>query len=100
MPYLDRMGVFDAVPKVGQGTWEIEQSDRKQAIRALQRGIELGLTHIDTAEMYGTGKAEEIVGEAIKGRRDEVFVVSKVLPQNASHQRTIKSCEEIGRAHV
>ena len=86
------MSVFDAVPKVGQGTWGIE-SDGKQAIRVLRRGIELGLTHIDTAEMYGDGKAEEIVGEAIEGLRDELFIVSKVLPRNASYERTLRSCD-------
>ncbi len=85
--------VFEDVSRVGQGTWNIEQDDRKTAIRALQRGIELGLGHIDTAEMYGSGKAEQIVAEAIKGRRDEVFIVSKVLPRNASYTKTVRACE-------
>ena len=89
----DRMGVFDRVSKVGQGSWELELGDRKSNVRALRRGIELGLTHIDTAEMYGSGRVEEVVGEAIKGLRDQVFVVSKVLPKNASYERTIKACE-------
>src|SRR5687767_14857145 len=80
-----RMGVFATVPRVGQGTWQIEADDKRRAIRALQRGFELGLTHVDTAEMYGDGRAEELVAEAIEGRRDEIFLVSKVLPQHASY---------------
>ncbi len=71
----------------------MEQCDRAVAIRALQRGVDLGATHIDTAEMYGNGAAEEIVGEAIQGRRDEVYLVSKVLPSNASRAGTIAACE-------
>jgi diketogulonate reductase-like aldo/keto reductase len=86
------MGVFAKVPRVGQGTWQIE-GDRKKAVRALKRGFELGLTHVDTAEMYGSGKAEQIVAEAIAGMRDEVFIVSKVLPNHASYQGTKKACE-------
>ena len=81
------------VPVIGQGTWYLEQRDRRTAIDTLRRGIDLGMTHIDTAEMYGSGKAEEIVGEAIEGRRDEVFLVSKVLPQNASREGTVAACE-------
>jgi hypothetical protein len=68
---------------IGQGTWYIEEGDPASAIAALRRGIDLGMNHIDTAEMYGAGAAEELVGDAIAGRRDEVFLVSKVLPQNA-----------------
>jgi diketogulonate reductase-like aldo/keto reductase len=79
---------------VGQGTWYIERGDRKAAVAALRRGLDLGMTHIDTAEMYGSGRAEEIVGEAIAGRRDEVFLVSKVLPQNASRRGTVAACEQ------
>ena len=79
------------LPVIGQGTWYIDASDRALAIAALRRGIDLGMNHIDTAEMYGD--AEEIVGEAIAGRRDEVFLVSKVLPQNASRAGTIHACE-------
>ena len=82
-----------AVAAIGQGTWFIEQARRADAVKALQHGIDLGLTHIDTAEMYGDGAAEEIVGEAIKARRDEVFLVSKVLPWNASYDGTIAACE-------
>src|SRR3990170_2977811 len=81
------------VPAIGQGTWAMEGGDRAQTIAALRRGLDLGMTHIDTAEMYGGGVVEEIVGEAIAGRRDEVFLVSKVLPENASRQGTIRACE-------
>jgi diketogulonate reductase-like aldo/keto reductase len=62
-------------------------------VAALQRGLDLGLTHIDTAEMYGDGAAERVVGHAIRGRRDEVFLVSKVLPSHADHQGTLQACE-------
>ncbi|HKN00631.1 MAG TPA: aldo/keto reductase [Candidatus Binataceae bacterium] len=81
------------VPVIGQGTWYLETAERNRAIAALRHGIELGMTHIDTAEMYGSGQAEELVGEAIVGRRDEVFVVSKVLPHNATRRGTIAACE-------
>ncbi|HKU66513.1 MAG TPA: aldo/keto reductase [Candidatus Baltobacteraceae bacterium] len=84
------------VPVIGQGTWDIPESGarREEAIRALRRGIELGLTHIDTAEMYGSGAAEEIVGEAIAGTpRESLFVTSKVLPSNASYKGTLSACE-------
>ncbi len=79
-----------AVPAIGQGTWQIS-APRKQAVLALQRGCELGLTHIDTAEMYEG--AEAVVAEAIEGRREQVFLVSKVLPSNASRAGTIAACE-------
>ncbi|HTQ79116.1 MAG TPA: aldo/keto reductase [Thermoanaerobaculia bacterium] len=88
---LGRTGV--EVPIVGQGTWNLERADRRQAIRALQRGLDAGMSHIDTAEMYGRGRVEELVGEAIAGRRQEVFLVSKVLPENASRQGTLAACE-------
>ncbi|MGY3505193.1 aldo/keto reductase [Bradyrhizobium sp. USDA 4471] len=78
---------------IGQGTWYIEEGDRGSAIAALRRGIDLGMNHIDTAEMYGAGAAEELVGDAISGRRDEIFLVSKVLPQNASRLGTKIACE-------
>jgi diketogulonate reductase-like aldo/keto reductase len=81
------------VPVIGQGTWNIEQGDAGTAIAALRRGLDLGMTHIDTAEMYGSGAAEELVGKAIASRRDEVFLVSKVLPHNASRSGTIAACE-------
>jgi diketogulonate reductase-like aldo/keto reductase len=79
------------VSVVGQGTWYIDRGDRASAVAALRRGIDLGMTHIDTAEMYGD--AELVVAEAIAGRRDQVFVVSKVLPSNASRRGTIAACE-------
>jgi diketogulonate reductase-like aldo/keto reductase len=78
---------------IGQGTWCIENGDRGAAIAALRRGLELGMTHIDTAEMYGSGAAERLIAEAIVGRRDEIFLVSKVLPQNASRNGTISACD-------
>jgi diketogulonate reductase-like aldo/keto reductase len=79
------------VPVIGQGTWYIDRGDRKGAVAALRHGIELGMIHIDTAEMYGD--AELVVAEAIAGRRDDVFLVSKVLPSNASRRGTITACE-------
>jgi diketogulonate reductase-like aldo/keto reductase len=79
------------VSVIGQGTWYIDRGDRTGAVAALRSGIDLGMTHIDTAEMYGD--AEPVVAEAIAGRRDEVFVVSKVLPSNASRRGTITACE-------
>jgi diketogulonate reductase-like aldo/keto reductase len=81
------------VPVIGQGTWYDETDDRNAAIAALRQGLDLGTTHIDTAEMYLSGGAEEWVAEAIKGRRDEIFLVSKVLPENASRKGTIAACE-------
>jgi len=81
------------VPVIGQGTWNLERDNRKEAIRALQRGLDLGLTHIDTAEMYGSGRVEELVGAAIAGRRDQVFLASKVLPSNGSRAGTVAACE-------
>jgi diketogulonate reductase-like aldo/keto reductase len=86
------------VSAIGQGTWYIEAARRGEAVAALRRGLDLGIGHIDTAEMYGSGAAEEIVGEAIAGRRDEAFVVSKVLPHNASREGTRAACERsLGR---
>lgn len=81
------------VSAIGQGGWYIERGQRREAVAALRRGLDLGLTHIDTAEMYGDGRSEEIIGEAISERRDEVFLVSKVLPHNASRAGTIAACE-------
>lgn len=81
------------VPVIGQGTWYGDDENRAAAIAALRRGIELGMTHIDTAEMYLDGAAEEWVAEATAGRRDEVFLVSKVLPANASRSGTVAACE-------
>jgi diketogulonate reductase-like aldo/keto reductase len=79
------------VSVIGQGTWYIDRGDRKGAVAALRRGIDLGMTHIDTAEMYGD--AELVIADAIAGRRDEIFLVSKVLPSNASRRGTIAACE-------
>jgi diketogulonate reductase-like aldo/keto reductase len=83
----------EALPVIGQGTWHMEHDDRDAVIDALRRGVDAGATHIDTAEMYGDGAVEEIVGEAIDGIRDRVFLASKVLPQNASRTGTIEACE-------
>jgi diketogulonate reductase-like aldo/keto reductase len=82
------------VASVGQGTWNLERASRKEAVAALRRGLDLGMTHIDTAEMYGAGESEEYVAEALAGRRDEVFLVSKVLPGNATRKGTVKACEQ------
>jgi diketogulonate reductase-like aldo/keto reductase len=71
----------------------MESDDRKAAIEALRAGIDLGLKHIDTAELYGSGRVEELVAEAIAGRRSEIFLVSKVMPSHASHAGTIQACE-------
>src|SRR5712671_5065590 len=79
------------VSVIGQGTWYIDSGDRATAVAALRRGIDLGMTHIDTAEMYGD--AELVVAEAIAGRRDDIFLVSKVLPSNASRRGAITACE-------
>lgn len=84
------------VPIIGQGSWEMPESGKakQEAIESLRLGVDLGMTHIDTAEMYGNGKAETVIGEAISGlRRDKLFIVSKVLPSNASFKGTIKACE-------
>jgi len=90
----NRFGPLEAsVPPIGQGTWQLERNDRREVVAALRRGLDLGLTHVDTAEMYGDGAVEEMVAEAIEGRRDEVFLVSKVLPSNASRRATVAACE-------
>lgn len=85
----------ETVPVLGLGTWGLAEGKhpREEELRALRTGIELGMTLIDTAEMYADGGAEELVGDAIKGRRDEVFVVSKVLPHHATRNGTIAACE-------
>src|ERR1700759_5469554 len=81
------------VSVIGQGTWYLDRGDRKKAIAALQRGVEVGMTHIDTAEMYGD--AEPVIADAIAGRRDELFLVSKVLPSNASrHHHRLRTLAE------
>lgn len=81
------------MPVIGQGTWNLERVESGQAVATLRAGLDLGMTHVDTAEMYGAGRVEEVVGEAIAGRRDEVFLVSKVLPRNASFAGTLRACE-------
>lgn len=83
------------LPRLGLGTWRMGEraSSRKREVESLRSGLELGFTLVDTAEMYGDGEAERIVGEATAGRRDQVFLVSKVLPQNASRRGTIAACE-------
>ncbi len=83
------------VPALGQGTWRMAEDarHRKDEIAALRAGLGLGMTLIDTAEMYASGEAETLTGEAIAGRRDEVFLVSKVLPENATKRGTIAACE-------
>jgi diketogulonate reductase-like aldo/keto reductase len=83
------------VSAVGLGTWKMGEDVRQRAqeVRALQTGIDLGATLIDTAEMYADGRSEEVVAAAVKGRRDNVYLVSKVLPQNASRAGTVKACE-------
>jgi diketogulonate reductase-like aldo/keto reductase len=83
------------VPVIGQGTWNMgeKSSDAKREIESLRAGLDLGMMLIDTAEMYAEGGAEKIVGEAIRGRRDEVFLVSKVYPWNASRKGTLEACE-------
>jgi diketogulonate reductase-like aldo/keto reductase len=85
----------EAVTALGQGTWYMGESAaaRQQEVAALRLGLELGLTLIDTAEMYANGGAEEVVGEAFAGKRDDVFIVSKVLPSNATRSGTIAACE-------
>jgi diketogulonate reductase-like aldo/keto reductase len=85
----------ERVPALGQGTWRFadDRRHRQDEIGALRLGLDLGMTLIDTAEMYGDGAAEELIGEAIAGRRDEVFLVSKVLPDNATRSGTIAACE-------
>ncbi len=83
------------VPALGQGTWMMAEGrgDRAAEIAALRAGIDRGMTLIDTAEMYGDGASEELVGEAIAGRRDGLFIVTKVLPSNASRIGTVKACD-------
>jgi diketogulonate reductase-like aldo/keto reductase len=93
---LTRLPSGESIPVLGQGTWQIgdRPQKRSQEIAALQLGIELGMTLIDTAELYGDGASEELVAEAIAGRRDRVFLVTKVLPGNASsRKKVVAACE-------
>jgi diketogulonate reductase-like aldo/keto reductase len=82
------------VAAVGQGSWKIEESASSSTVAAHRRGMDLGMTHIDTAEMYGSGGAETLIAKAIAGRRDEVFLVSKLLPSHASKRGTLAACEK------
>lgn len=90
-----RLPSGEAMPVFGLGTWRMGEDvrRRKDEVAALKLGMDLGVTLIDTAEMYGDGVAEEVVADAVEGRRDEMFIVSKVLPSNASRSRTIAACE-------
>jgi diketogulonate reductase-like aldo/keto reductase len=81
------------VPVLGIGTWNMERDDRRGAIEAIRRAIALGMVHVDTAELYGSGSVETLVGEAIARQRDRIFLVSKVLPRNATYAGTLKACE-------
>jgi len=85
----------ERIPALGMGTWMMGESrqSRAEEIATLRLGLDLGLTLLDTAEMYGEGQSEEMIGEAIAGRRDEVFLVSKVYPHNASRNGTVAACE-------
>lgn len=82
------------VPLVGLGTWQMEEDDRAGCVRALRAGLDAGATHVDTAELYGWGRVEELVGDAIEGRREEVFLVSKVHPRNAARAKVLRACEQ------
>jgi diketogulonate reductase-like aldo/keto reductase len=90
-----RLPAGEPIPVLGQGTWCMGEGTRPRAeeIHTLQLGIDLGMTLLDTAEMYGDGVAEQLIGEAIRGRRKEIFLVSKVLPSNATTSGTIAACE-------
>ncbi|HEX9296814.1 MAG TPA: aldo/keto reductase [Polyangiaceae bacterium] len=81
------------LPLIGQGTYLMEHDREADAVAALRAGFDAGMTHVDTAELYGSGSIEELVGRAIEGRRDQLFLVSKVMPSNATHAGTIKACE-------
>jgi diketogulonate reductase-like aldo/keto reductase len=90
-----RLPMGDEIPVLGQGTWKMGDSAprRGDEVKALRLGLELGMTLIDTAEMYADGGAEEVVREAVQGRRDDAFIVSKVLPSNASRKGVVAACE-------
>ena len=81
------------VPVIGQGTWKMETDPPEEALAALRAGLDAGMTHVDTAELYGSGRVESLVGRAIAGRRDEVFLVSKVMPNHATRVGTVQACE-------
>ncbi len=90
-----RFGPLDVdVPVIGLGTWQMEADDRDSAILSIRRAIDRGMTHIDTAEIYGRGAVEEIVGEALAGYRSEAFIASKVHPEHATYAGTLLACEK------
>lgn len=78
---------------IGQGTWKLEHDDPDEAIAALDAGLDAGMTHVDTAELYGNGHVEEMIAPIVRQRRDEMFLVSKVLPSNSSFEGTMKACD-------
>ncbi|MEW6778280.1 MAG: aldo/keto reductase [Bdellovibrionota bacterium] len=92
------------IPVIGQGTWQMEQDDRRSCIESLRKGLGAGMNHVDTAELYGSGRVEEIIREALGERRKEIYLVSKVLPQNASRKGTVRACEaslkRLGTGHL
>lgn len=94
----------EEIARLGIGTWQMEEDPREACIEAIRGSIDLGANLVDTAEMYGSGAVEELVGEAIEGLREEVFLVTKVLPRNASRQGTVEACraslERLGTDHV
>ena len=94
MRYLRLPGGEEEVPILGLGTWGMGEARRRDSdmVAALRLGLDLGMTLVDTAEMYGEGGAEEVVGKAIAGRRNEVFLVSKVYPHNATRRGTVAAC--------
>src|SRR5690606_37785004 len=81
------------VPVIGLGTWQMEADDRESAILAIRRAVDLGMSHIDTAEIYGKGAVEDLVGEALAGYRAGVFLTSKVHPDRATYAGTLRACE-------
>src|ERR1700720_551966 len=97
-----RLPSGEAIPSLGQGTWGIAEDARrrKDEIAALRAGFDLGMTLVDTAEMYADGGAEGLVGEAIAGRRDELFLVSKILPENATKPGKVAACEPIASISI
>ena len=81
------------VPIIGQGTWKMEGDPPAEALAALQAGLDAGMTHVDTAELYGSGRVESLVARAIAGRREQIFLVSKVMPNHASRSGTVQACD-------
>ena len=92
------------VPVIGQGTWKMEADPAHEALAALQAGFEAGMTHLDTAELYGGGRVESLIARTIAGRRDELFLVSKVMPNHATRAGTVQACEaslqRLGTEHL